>query len=247
MHDIYEGIAKKDISKCLKKFIDDKFITLESLNLIKQHFDYNELQLGNASKPILKSHIDQETLKMSASESKCFLELLPIMIGHLIPTNNHNWKLILTLLDISDIVMRTSFNEEVLIKLRESIHSYLKQYIKLFGETLRPKHHFMLHYEECIRKNGPLRYMMTFVFETKNREVKNIRKTAMRFNAFIEKHQKGFLEDTTYFKQIKISYNDLRASQYFNLLESILVDFEFNQNMFRCKHINHKKTTYKIG
>ncbi|KAG5685149.1 hypothetical protein PVAND_014341 [Polypedilum vanderplanki] len=56
-----------------------------------------------------------------------------------------------------------------------------------------------------------------------------------------------FLEDTTYSKQIKISYNDLRPSQYFNLLESILVDVELDQSIFRCKLISHKNTTYKIG
>ena len=94
---------------------------------------------------------------MSAAEVKTFLHFLPLIIGHKIPEGNTAWKLITTLVDISDDIMRNDFDENSINCLREKIKSYLKLYIEIFGANLRPKHHFMLHYPDCIQNNGPLR------------------------------------------------------------------------------------------
>jgi hypothetical protein len=157
MHDVFEGLVKFDVPKCLNKLIRMKFLTLDMLNSLKQHFDYNEIEIGNMSKPIQPDHLTNNSLRMSASEARAFLHFLPLIIGHLIPEDNEYWHMILILIDISDMVMRGTFDERLLNDLSGLIASYLKLYIKNFGCTLRPKHHFLLHYPECIRQNGPLR------------------------------------------------------------------------------------------
>jgi len=53
--------------------------------------------------------------------------------------------------------------------------------MKLSGSNLKPKHHFMLHYSEIIRKIGPLKTFWTMRFESKHRMSKNICKNINNF------------------------------------------------------------------
>lgn len=159
MHDLYEGIIKNDLALLFKILIEDKNtpIDLEILNSIKQNFDYGILEIGNLSIPITEKHLKNKSLKMSASEMRTFIFFVPLMFGHLMDKNNEYWQMILMLVDISDIVMSSSFDEISKEKLEKSIHSYTSKYVQLFGYTLKPKHHFLQHYLQCIEINGPLR------------------------------------------------------------------------------------------
>lgn len=160
MHDLFEGIIKYDLSKTLKVLIDDKTVldfNLETLNTLKQSFDYGQIEIGNLSNPIQFEQLKNGTLKMSASEARNFLHFLPLMIGHLIPKENIHWKFILKLIDICDIAMKSSFDDDDIKKMEMKISAYLKLYVELYGRSLKPKHHFLCHYADCIRQNGPLR------------------------------------------------------------------------------------------
>lgn len=164
MHDLFEGIVKCDVPMILRKIVDDKEIpeiSLDVINNIKQNFNYGMIEIGNLSLPISDHHFKNNTLKMSASEAKTFLYFLPLMLGPMIPSNNKYWLLLLILVDIADIALSASFNEYLLNKLKTSIEQYTSTYKKLFGNILKPKHHFITHYVHCIEYNGPLRYIFT--------------------------------------------------------------------------------------
>lgn len=160
MHDLFEGIVKNDVAKILSIFIKDKKlkkINLEFINSIKQNFDYGSVEIGNLSMPLCDHHLKNNNLKMSASETKCFIFFLPLMLGSYIEEDNEYWKLLMLLVDITDIVMKSKWSETSLQMLQETIISYTTLYAHIFGPTLKPKHHNMLHYVKCIRENGPLR------------------------------------------------------------------------------------------
>ncbi|KAG5685095.1 hypothetical protein PVAND_014296 [Polypedilum vanderplanki] len=266
MHDLFEGIIKYDVAMCLMNIIEDKNldISLNTINNLKQGFDYNDIDIGNLSKPLSEKHLKQGALKMSASETMSFIFFLPLMIGHLIPKNNKYWKLILILIDITDAVMMSSFDDDTLKQLHAKIIIYLETYINLFGQNLRPKHHFLLHYVDCIYNNGPLRTMMTFAFESKNREIKEYAKAtsqrvnlahslsykcAFRFNNFLNSHKDGFHPITSHKKVEKVSNEKFHKTIYYHdIKRSNEYDFISTQEqIFRCNLIIHKKTTYKCG
>jgi hypothetical protein len=160
LHDVFEGLAKYDLAMCLQMLIKDKTlpdVTLENINILKQNFSYGRIEIGNLSKPIETNHLTNQNLRMSASESRTFLRFFPLMAGHLVPRDNKYWKLILNLVELADMMMISEFTEDHLQQLKEKIISYNSSFVKLFGAKLRPKHHFVSHYIECIKHNGPLR------------------------------------------------------------------------------------------
>ncbi|KAG5680291.1 hypothetical protein PVAND_009809 [Polypedilum vanderplanki] len=262
MHDLFEGIVKSDLSFYLKKIIDDNSIkefTLENLNSLKQNFPYGQIEIGNLSKPIDDIHLKNSTLKMSASESRKFLSFLPLIIGHLVPPNNKYWKAILDLADLCDLAMNPSFNEAKLKELRSKIIKCNNNVLTLIEKPLKPKHHLMTHYVECIKQSGPLRTMMTFSYETKNKEVKayanvtnqriNIAnslfyKAAHRLNNFIFEHQNGFPNETNHRKGQKFRYSKTNSKYFKYILSDLKKIIPNSDDTISLKFIIHKGTKY---
>ncbi|KAG5666043.1 hypothetical protein PVAND_017775, partial [Polypedilum vanderplanki] len=205
----------------------------------------------------------KKCLRMSASETKTFLILLPLMIGHVVPEQNKYWKMIVTLIELLELTLQPEFLESSLRLLEEKIISYHSNYLKLIGGNLRPKHHFITHYIQCIKQNGPMRSMMTFVYETKNKIVKNYAnvmdqrinisyslsyKSAMRFNLFLINHSNGFPPTTTCIKSRECQFSDIEKKEYFsNLTQQELNKLNSSsEKLFFSKQINHKGSKYSI-
>ncbi len=175
MHDLFEGVCNYVICLVLLRLIDDPSINfdLDDLNERKDFFDYGCILISNISvKKITMDNLRQK-IKMSSSEMMTFSLLLPLMIGDLIPENNPYWKMLLTLNDLIENCLKSSYDEESLSNLNDIIQRHNKMFIELFDEHLKPKFHIMLHYIDVIRKCGPLRHIWSFVFESKNREEKS--------------------------------------------------------------------------
>lgn len=101
-----------------------------------------------------------------------FCHFLPLMIGDLIPDNNKHWTLLCLLVEIMDEVLKIEFDETTLNRLQNTIEKHHSLYVQLFGNTLKPKHHFLTHYPSIIRQVGPLKHLWCFKFESKHRELK---------------------------------------------------------------------------
>lgn len=109
---------------------------------------------------------------MKASEMMCLMKNLAIMIGDLVPDNDPVWLLYLCLRQILDIVFSCDVSEGQLILLQTLVAEHHQDYVTLFKDTLKPKHHFMLHYDEAIRCLGPLCWIWSMRFESKHGEAK---------------------------------------------------------------------------
>lgn len=156
MHDILEGVAPHELSLILEALRIEKFITVDQLNSAIIGFDYSSADI-NSRPPDLSSFT---SLKMSASEMWCFLRNLPRFIGHLIPRDEPNWKLLLMFLEICDIIFSPVVTVNLCSYLSHLIadhHSYFKELYP--NSALLPKHHFMVHYPRCLITSGPaIRY-----------------------------------------------------------------------------------------
>ena len=207
MHDIFEGVARYDIALFLKYIIyEHKIIDLWTLNKLKQEFDYGAIEIGNMGPPITENSIKANYIIMSASEMRNFLHFLPLMIGHKINDKKHLpvWDFICGLILIADISMKSKFTEQDSNNIDNLIKTYLKRRLNLFQQSLKPKHHLMLHYKTCIDYTGPIRNFMCFSYEQKNKDVKKhgkvshqrinlswtlLSKQVMKYNKFISQHR----------------------------------------------------------
>ncbi|KAB0790692.1 hypothetical protein PPYR_01368 [Photinus pyralis] len=173
MHDLFEGVCHYDVCQILTHLIEkDHLFSLKILNSRKQLFNYGKTEIGNISPPIKINHLTNLKLHMSAREMWTFCHFLPLIIGDLVPINNKYWKLLRLLLEMIDLILMTEFNDTDLKLMTLKIEQHHLQYVKLFGNTLKPKFHFLLHYPTIIKKIGPLKYIWCFRFESKHRELK---------------------------------------------------------------------------
>jgi len=161
------------ICHIIKYFINTaKLFTLETLNKRKSNFNYGPIEFGNISPEISINHLNNCRLKMSAREVMTFIHFFPLMVGDLVPENDEVWSFFLILLKIVDILLSYTFNADAISYLKQLISKHNNQYNLLFNDTLKPKHHFLIHYPTVIEYSGPPRLYWCFRFEGKHKEMK---------------------------------------------------------------------------
>lgn len=105
---------------------------------------------------------------MSAKETMKFVHFLPLVIGDLIPENDEVWAL----LQIIDILLSYTFTDNAISHLKLLITQHNSMYITLFNDTLKPKHHILVHYPTIIKNSGAPRHYWCFRYEAKHKELK---------------------------------------------------------------------------
>lgn len=74
--------------------------------------------------------------------------------------------------EINDIITLTQISSNTLQYLTYLISEHHDMYLSLFNLSLKPKHHFLLHYPDIIKKIGPLMHLSCMRFEAKHKELK---------------------------------------------------------------------------
>lgn len=173
MHDVFEGICHYDMCHIIKYYTNiAQIISLTTLNKQKTNFNYGPIEVGNISPEITEQHLNKCHLKMSAREMMTFVHFFSIMVGEFVPENDEVWQFYLTLVKIIDMLLSYKFTESKIEYLKQLIHQHNSMYIRLFNDTLKPKHHFLTHYPTIIRYAGPPRHYWCFRFEGKHKELK---------------------------------------------------------------------------
>lgn len=173
MHDIFEGICHYDLAHVLTYFIKTrKYFDLKTLNVRKQTFNYSELEIGNNSREITESHIVKSHFNMSAREMMTFTHFLPLMIGDLVPIHDEVWGFLLNFIEIIDILLSFNISDDDVDRLQVLIFNHHKDYVRLFKDTLKPKHHHLVHYRSVIKMSGAPRNYWSFQYESYHKEFK---------------------------------------------------------------------------
>jgi len=105
---------------------------------------------------------------MSFSEISCFLEIITLLIGDYVPSNEKSWHLILQLREIHYIIFSPQFQIEICDYLKTLIDEYLSL-LKELNFHMRPKHHYLIHYPRLMKKMGPLQKLSSLRYESKHR------------------------------------------------------------------------------
>lgn len=170
MHDMLEGTFHYDLAHIFHYLINiANYFSLEDLNRRKDNFDYGFVEIGNRSEKITNDNIKNKKFNMSASEMMSFVKYLPLMIADLIPVDEDVWDFFLCTLKILEIVAKYEVDQDDIVLLKNSVKQHHRFYVNFFNDTLKPKHHFLVHYASFINQVGPLRRVWCMNFEGKNR------------------------------------------------------------------------------
>lgn len=173
MHDLFEGVIKNDMCLIILYFIENKkYFSLVDLNDRKELFDYGEIDSKNISPRIKLDSLTTRNLKMSASETWCFIHFFGLMIGDLIPKGDRVWSFFLNLQRLVDICLKSNFNDFDIQELESVIAKHHKEYCAIFAQHLKPKAHFLTHYPTIIKRAGPLKLLWSMRNEGKHKELK---------------------------------------------------------------------------
>lgn len=172
MHDIYEGVCHYNMCHIIKKFIEMGYFDLNKLNDRKLAFNYGAIEIGNISPAITQKHLESCHLKMTAREMMSFVHLFSLIVGDLVPHDDEVWIFFLNFLEIIEVLLCYEIPRDLAEHMKYLIKRHHSDYVHLFNDTLKPKHHLMLHYHAVIMQSGPLRNFWCFRYETKHKDFK---------------------------------------------------------------------------
>lgn len=256
MHDLFEGIVPYEIKLILSNLKLMGYVTADVLNMRICHFPFNANDVKN--KPV-EQPLDFKTIVGTAAQKWCLLRFLPLLIGDLIPEGNKEWHLLLNLRVLVTYLLSESFSHGMISVLQDMIKDHLEMFLDVFPcNTLKPKHHYLVHYPRHILNFGPLIRYWCFRFESKHSVLKEIIRHAKQFKnpckTLSVKHELKQCYEHNVQKFLNIDIECVSAEQIclplidkniIKLINSIIV--APLQEVFCCNSIKINGTTYKIG
>ncbi|XP_034944380.1 uncharacterized protein [Chelonus insularis] len=123
------------------------------INELINGFSYSYHDKSNKPPPILMEHLKNEHIIMSAAEMLSLVRNLSVIIGHLIPNDLEVWQLVTRLTGITNIVTAKFYQYDHCDYLDVIIQEYLWFLCELFPGSMKPKHHFLLHYSSVMKSS----------------------------------------------------------------------------------------------
>lgn len=166
MHDGPEGAFALDMAHITFHFVKraQNRVDLPILNDRIANFEYKMQDFSNGPPPISDAELSKKSLTMSDSEMMSYIFSFPFLFGDL-TSHDEVWQFYLTLLKVVDLVMALGLQSECADLLEVLIAEHHSKYFKFFGETLKPRHHHMVHYGKVLRTSGPSHALSAFKFE----------------------------------------------------------------------------------
>lgn len=162
---------------------------------------------------------------------KCLYQHLPFIFysykDH--PRLQTAWIHVNTMFIILRICYSNEISEQNLNESDLAVKCHL-QNIQKFGIELKPKHHFMIHYSEIIRRSGLLCHMSTLRYEIKHKSLTSTMENSNTFKCVTKSMKEKYLYKNVfqevYIDQIK--HTKLRKIEKNSLLqyENFLDNFE---------------------
>lgn len=163
MHDLFVGVVRYDGAYFLFYLVyNKKAMSLEHLNHKINGFNYDINDKKSKPPEISAKHLQQKKFSMTAAESLCRVRILPFLVADYISVEDEHWHLILLLQDIVEFVVLKKVHKFGFRTLGTSISDYLKLCSGLFPNTMKPKHHYLVHYPRIIKLMGPALNISSF-------------------------------------------------------------------------------------
>lgn len=199
-HDLFEGIIPYDLMYILKYFSNSGFISLDKINITLS----NLRKKFKLSLSFPKIEGNKPKVPGKAYEIWHILVMMPlILMNHIENLDDIVWKFLTTMVEMCRLICASEISNCQIELLSHYIYLYYEYRKDCFPSyKLRPKHHFIYHYPELIRKFGPLKILWTMEFEQKNKYFKTTARMARNYqnitSTLSENHQLmqvGLFED----------------------------------------------------
>lgn len=169
MHDLPLGILRVDVPLLLNELIKTTPLTLDILNTRITGTDYG-VDAKDKPPKISENHLTKNCITIYASEMFCLVKYLPIMVEDFVPEELPAWKWFLLMRKLLDILLSKSIQIETVLEVEDLVTLYLEMRLQLFPlETLKPKHHYLVHYASALLVVGPLVNVWCMRFEANHR------------------------------------------------------------------------------
>ena len=179
-HDLFEGVVCYDVMLYLKYMVHTK--NWFDFGLINQRI--SEFHFHGTDKSDIPAHINITNKRLTghAVQNWTFIRYLPLLIGDKVDSSDDVWIAVIKLREITELVTAPLLSNGQVEYLHSCTEEYLLERARLFPDTsLRPKHHYLLHYAELIRQFGPLIWVWTLRFESKHKFFKYVISSSQNF------------------------------------------------------------------
>jgi len=158
------------------------------------------------------------------------------MIGDYVEVDGEDaeiWKLYMTLRDICQFYSKLTVSEVDVPFIRNLVQEHHRLFLALSspGTTFKPKHHYMLHHDDCLMKIGPLKNVSCYPFEHNHKPYKQYANvTCNHRNLPLSLAVKG---------QLKLCYSFLSRQGFvsrFNISPGEDIPVESIENVAECGH-----------
>ncbi|KAI3363583.1 hypothetical protein L3Q82_001177 [Scortum barcoo] len=145
-------------------------------------FPFENADKVDRPQPIPKNFFRRKTIGGNGHENLTLIRLLSTIIGMMVPEEDKALEILLDLKDLVELVLSPVFTEDVIQYLSMKISDHRQLLQEVFPDVkLRPKHHYIEHYPQMIRRFGPLVHFWTIRFEGKHKVFKKIVHDAQNF------------------------------------------------------------------
>jgi hypothetical protein len=245
MHDIHEGVCPVNIECMMCDFKENKQYSVEELNEDLRKYKYGKYDGEN--KVPYDLFTEKCTFRLSARDMSTFVRIFPLICGERLK-NNVKYLHFLKLLEIMRNLYAEAFDETSINALADQIDTYLTEFKMHYPDVpLKPKHHFLTHYPNLIRKFGPPRAYCTIRFESKHSYFKSVEQATNNhrnlYYSLAQRHQ-GLqlyhLLSPNYF--IELGYGPIETLD--NLLKTVCHTIIGTENVDLLKWVLKRGITY---
>ncbi|MEE4247136.1 MAG: hypothetical protein V2I33_17115 [Kangiellaceae bacterium] len=174
MHDCNEGFAMYEIKTLLRFYVEQKRLSVESLNHAISKFDWPKKSSAPSPNFTYQGLKDKSKKLVQKARQMYYLAVyLPFLIAKRVNVNDEYYRLLILLITVIDILHAPDCDFAKTFFLDALIEEKLDLFRQLFPScSITNKQHHSIHYGHCIRMTGPLSHASCFHFEAKHQEAK---------------------------------------------------------------------------
>lgn len=255
-HDLFEGVCLDLLSVVLEYSISNKYFDLAYLNMRIKSFPYFGKDIRNKPEQLLAKG-SKINIKLTASQCQCLVKLLPLLIGHKVPTDCQYWQCYLLFLDCLDFILAPSLTIGQIQHMSDLILTFLENYSSLNDSiNIKPKAHYMVHYATQYKYFGPMINHSTLRYEGKHSNLKSLFGSCRNYRnpcltiarrhqnlQALHHHNRNFLEDDEILT--KKSSEDVPIHLIPCPIRTILQDVNVGESVNLLKKIKYHGITYE--
>lgn len=127
-HDLFEGVLPEVVEGVIKYCVFQGYFSLQYLNCQIKSFPYEASDLTNKPSP-MSDNVGSFRVKQTACQMWCFIRMLPLMVGRLVPIGCPTWHVLLVLLDVVEYCTSPEVTPALSMFLSDLINDFLKYYV----------------------------------------------------------------------------------------------------------------------